>query len=288
MGSIRVPFWLSEAGQKAQLAAGGNAAASQSIEVAADAPEFSAFLALADVDYKGVASLDAYKHRLDRIKWDCMPTPSQVLEAIAQSKAAREAEEIAEREESVAAALAEGPDHFIVGTHYDRPRLYARPYSDDPRVAHLIAEAEQVIERENARLDAEKAEREAAKRAKIEAAETERATWIAAHGSTRLQRMLAEGIEHDRVYRDERLALERPGWVYYQDTDGTTKTPRNVPESAFSVLDEARKIDPGAVLMFYAEDAKTDEYGDETSPAIRKYVAEAEFLGATILFGLDD
>jgi len=112
----------------------------------------------------------------------------------------------------------------------------------------------------------------------------ERDAWVAAHGSARLQRSIAEGIECDSVYRDERLAVDRPGWRWYD-------TPRNVPESAFKVLDAARNFDVSATLFFHTVDDKPefDDDGYETGETIegwKGYTAEADFLGKTIVFGL--
>jgi hypothetical protein len=123
--------------------------------------------------------------------------------------------------------------------------------------------------------------------------EAERRRWIEEHGSERLRRCLAEGIEHGAIYRDERLALERPGWRWLEKVVGDTDEARNPPEEAFAVLDEARKIEPAAKLRYYKlirryTDAQLDEVADDPDfePGdVTGYVAEAEFLGRTIVFG---
>jgi len=111
------------------------------------------------------------------------------------------------------------------------------------------------------------------------------AAWINTHGSIRLQRSLAEGIECQAAYRDERLAVERPDWEWYADVDGKISEPRNPPEDAFGILDEARKSDPAAKLAFYAYDESADEYGD--AYRTEGYVAESEFLSRKIVYGVD-
>lgn len=83
--------------------------------------------------------------------------------------------------------------------------------------------------------------------------------WIAEHGSTRLQRMAAEEIECERVYLDERLALERPGWQWYQQADGDYDDPRNPPEEAFAMLDQARQVEPTAKLVYWRVDHDCDD-----------------------------
>jgi len=129
---------------------------------------------------------------------------------------------------------------------------------------------------ENERAEAKKAARAAAARADME-------VWITAHGSARLRRCLAEGIECAAAYRDERLAIERPGWVL--DTDGTDSEPRNPPAEAFALLDEARKTAPDAKLNYLTYEDQTDEETGDVTAGWRGYVAQAEFLGRTIRYG---
>lgn len=121
----------------------------------------------------------------------------------------------------------------------------------------------------------------------------ERQSWIEEHGSDRLRRCAAEGIEHDAIYRDERLALERPGWSWYDDVDGRTCEARNPPGETFALLDEARKTEPAAQLRYYTVvHLHADDFADvcpdaDECPAydVETYVAEAEFLGRAIVFG---
>jgi hypothetical protein len=54
---------------------------------------------------------------------------------------------------------------------------------------------------------------EQAKRKAAARYERSRATWIAKHGSERLQRAAARGYRHDGIYRDERLTHELPGFI---------------------------------------------------------------------------
>lgn len=96
-------------------------------------------------------------------------------------------------------------------------------------------------------------ENEKAEREKAEAAEI--AAWAAEHGSSRLQRLLAEGIDCAGVYRTERITLEYPGWRYARMVPGDDVEPRNAPEAALDMLDEARRSagerTAGAVLRFW-------------------------------------
>lgn len=69
------------------------------------------------------------------------------------------------------------------------------------------------------------------------------------------------------------------------DVRGSDFEPRNPPSEAFAILDEARKTDPGAKLVYVSADAETDDYGDETAPEIKGYACLADFLGREIVFG---
>ena len=113
-------------------------------------------------------------------------------------------------------------------------------------------------------------------KAEADAEAVKRSAWIAANGSDRLQRLTAENIEHDAVYRDERLAKDRPSWKWYSEVPGQYGDPRNCPAEAFNVLDEARKSDPAAKLVWIKD----------TRPPI--YAALADFLGEEIVFGWPD
>lgn len=120
----------------------------------------------------------------------------------------------------------------------------------------------------------------------------ERNDWIEKHGSNRLRRAIAEGIDCNAVYRDERLALERPGWVWVGDTPGDYGTPRNSTDEDFALLDEARKTDRSAKLVYWTIDHECDEdcYSDEDCP---RYdwdgpAAVATFLGREIVFGVPE
>jgi len=164
---------------------------------------------------------------------------------------------------------------------------------------YLVAreEAQHILDALCAEKEAEVAERirqreeeTAAARKQKEAAraayDAERETWIAAHGSPRLKRMLAESVGLDRTYRTERLAAERPDWIFYDDICGEEKGIRDPSEATLAALDAARQVAPDARLGWLAagehicEDA--DECGFRAGP-----VAVAEILGRTIILRLE-
>ena len=87
----------------------------------------------------------------------------------------------------------------------------------------------------------------------------ERADWIATHGSAKLQRMVAEGIGHEKTYESERskweaaqfgaaLETERPGWYPVRDKSDLVEA-ADVSLRALTILDAARRLDPAAKLM---------------------------------------
>jgi hypothetical protein len=129
----------------------------------------------------------------------------------------------------------------------------------------------------------------------------ERAAWIADYGSPRL-RSLAEGIDHHSVYRDERIALERPGWMWQRDVPGDAKGLRNAPERALALLAEARKSAPDAQLVLWEIELNKgamratipERWNDlwhfttnneDTVTGLRGFVAIAEYLARVIIFG---
>ena len=158
----------------------------------------------------------------------------------------------------------------------------------DPRLAFLIpsAKARRAAAVEQKRQE-DAAARDAAERRKAATA-AERADWISTHGSARLRRLVAENIEHEATYRDERLALTRPGWQWETQMRPVKITePRNPPEAALNLLDQARKTEPLAKLGYYIlyRPAEEDEEGDEDGDVAheRGYVATAVFLGREIV-----
>jgi hypothetical protein len=84
--------------------------------------------------------------------------------------------------------------------------------------------------------------------------DAERAEWIAAHGSERLQRCHAEEIECGAILRDEWLANERPDCRWYLDVPWSVQDPRNPPMEALDFLHAARKTDPDVNLHYWQKD----------------------------------
>jgi len=122
----------------------------------------------------------------------------------------------------------------------------------------------------------------AAERAQV-LAEAERDTWIAEHGSERLQACHAEGFECEALYRDERLAHDHPDWVWLAQCSGADKDPRNPSSEAFGVLYAARDHKSDAKLRYWEVWRRAT--GDLKWAG---YVAEARFLGRLVIFGLPE
>ena len=122
---------------------------------------------------------------------------------------------------------------------------------------------------------------------KMASVKTERDKWIAARGSKRLKLAAKEDIECQAIYRDERLALERPGWAWAVDYRGEYSEPRNPALEALESLEIARKSAPDAKLAYWEADADTTDDGDEIE-GFRGYCAIARFFDREIVFGLPD
>ena len=132
-------------------------------------------------------------------------------------------------------------------------------------------------EREQAEREKREAEKRAVENARAKE-EKERLDWIAAHGSPRLHRLVKENIEYKAVYRDERLAVDRPGWMW--DWDNDFEEARNAPEAALDLLDKARATIPGQAVWLRYVISRDEETGDKR----RSYVALGQFLGKSIVF----
>lgn len=252
------------------------------------------------------------------------PTPAVVHASLAALKMIRDAKAAAEAAEKASKNSIQEQSRLVVQTlDVDRlgKRLEANPNENvywslrdylggGKETEDVAMEASHMIDRDDslfgrvmalrtARLEREKAEREAREEADKKAKEeaeakfiAERDAWVAAHGSKRLQRMLDEDIECTGVYLDERLAMERPGWTYTKAARGEYDDARNPPEEAFTVLDEARKTEPEATMVHWKIE-KVYEDGDYPDPEDSKYewtgyCAVADFLGREIVFGHPD
>jgi hypothetical protein len=236
-----------------------------------------------------------------------------LLSELAEDKAGQdrnrmESKALAEKEAKIAAATAEiladddaigkcicyvecddaGKRWRLQPNHPQRTLLSAcRSYEDVFPKSTCVPALQPLVDAVADEIKKRNADELAQHQAAIAAAQREQDAWITAHGSERLKRSLAEGIATGAAYRDERLAVERPGWKWLENVPGNTKEPRNPPLEAFALLDEARRCDPESYLQFYSADAKFDEFGDEVNPAVRGYVAEAEFLGELIVYGVE-
>lgn len=101
--------------------------------------------------------------------------------------------------------------------------------------------------------------------------------WIGQHGSERLKKSAEElgpTSAVQELYLEERIAVERPGWVWYGDIEETTDSDLGkCPQTEdFEMLAKAREFEPDAQLQML--------HGEEDY-----LVAEATYLGGTIIYG---
>lgn len=82
-----------------------------------------------------------------------------------------------------------------------------------------------------------------------------RVKWIEAHGSTRLRKAVALDLLDAvlTLYREERLAHERPEWLFPKPDDEIDEI-RNPSEAALDLLAEVRREFPRASLVSVRQD----------------------------------
>lgn len=121
----------------------------------------------------------------------------------------------------------------------------------------------------------------------------DRGAWIATNGSRRLQVAAREGIECEAIYRDERLAGDRPGWNWADDVEGDPDEPRNPPaEALLQLLPKARATLPDdertdAKLVYWTRGGGGYDAGGDYCESQRGYAVAAEFMGRGIVYGPD-
>lgn len=197
--------------------------------------------------------------------------------ADAAARAAKLAKESADRAARVARMLAGRDEDWLyrecyADLEYSQPtgqtarvRSWRVTYTTDPELEPLYA----AMRDRSAQLNRELAE----------SGHAAVATWISQHGSTRLQRLVAEGISCHDTYRREResydaaefdraLANERPGW---KKATSSIEPVSDVGERSFALLDVARRVAPAAKL------GRHDG----------RIVAVETFLGETIIWPRD-
>ncbi|MDE2022163.1 MAG: hypothetical protein KGI71_04635 [Patescibacteria group bacterium] len=257
----------------------------------------------------------AHSLRANRLPWSIVPTPAAVQAALQRQvllQAQREREEEETRRQQhetyVRDALQVLQDRRTVDVWdtvragesrakvcTQRPAWPRRSweYADDPantpEAVAWIAELRATAQATMAAARQDVAERERKRLEQIARAAARQAAWIRSHGSDRLRRLLDEGIEHQAIYRDERLAAERPGWQYADQLRGKADVPRNPPAEALTLLDEARVHDKQAQLVYWR--IETEDYDDESGEDRYEYLgyaAVATFLDRQIVFGVPD
>jgi len=215
---------------------------------------------------------------LDR-EYDDAPTAEQVIVDIDQAIVATEQANAKMR----ATFLAQAPESLIIldtWSSWTRRSLpnhiewLERQGDKDVRDHLAIVNAE--IKRRNDADREAKAAKEAAKEAAKAAYLAERDAWIRAHGSSRLQRLLAEDIPLAATYRDERLAMERPGWRW-EEANEETDDLRDATEAALDALDAVRASGVSDARLAWIT------YHEEDNYRVGRAILSARFLDLPIL-----
>lgn len=149
--------------------------------------------------------------------FDHVPDEAELMAVTRAMRAAKEAKAARERE-----------DMAITARHRDYQA--AKEQFREINAAYF---AEQEAHREEARL---RQEEETAKE------EADRLEWIEAHGSERLRLAAANGYRYKRIYVDERLALDFPGYVADHGACVTEDSRYNPSLEALRELERLRPI----------------------------------------------
>ena len=308
---VTIEYALSAAGQKASLVAGGNGKRVQQVTVMHGDPDYPSAVMLAEIGHDGNGSLDLHANRPQgedgsyRVReYDAPPTVSQLLADEQQRRAwVAKRQEEADRK-ALAELTADVPNNLLTESS-----MYGWRVKDEAirRAKEIGADAIALAELEAARRNTENAERRAAAKAEQEAAEVRRkaekakadarraaeiAAWAKGHGSPRLKRCVAEGIDCEAIYLDERMAMEFSGWRRDGRDLPNWEDPRNPPESALALLDQARASLPAgwsdedresAELRYWT---KKDEYGERHSGYV-VVVDPGDWCDSEIVYGYD-
>ena len=220
-------------------------------------------------------------------------------EAEAQQRLEAEAQQRRQEAEAEAARLLGLPEGAWLERRYRMggPWYVAAPAGTDHMAipgyaARREAETVEARHRNDAEYQAAEA-KNAEGRHKAAEEKAKKLTWISDHGSERLRRLVAEGegIRWGKVYRDERLTLERPGWAWKYEVCGDIEDARgsSITEEHLRRLDEARAVEPKAQLRWLGEGRHTsgcacpeDDYG-EPQVEQRLILYAEDYLGYPIL-----
>lgn len=308
MAEVTIYYQLSKKGQKADLITGGDGRHRKAVTIAHGEPHFADAVELASVGHDGKATIDyasSVVSNLDDLPaYDEPPSVGQLIadvrrcrEQYAARKQAEEAERQAELDRRVQEVISQPAEKLIElyspyqGFTLDWP-LKHEHLVEEYNLYELRDKAQAICDERNAERKRQKQEQEQEKEAAQAAAEQEKRDWIKSYGSERLQRLLAEEIECEAAYRDERIAQERFGWRYSDRVPGTYDDPRNPPEEALKLLDRARKYDQAAKLVYWTIPHSCDDDCclDFDCPTYEYtgYAAVAEFLGREIVLGGPD
>jgi len=252
VGTVQIRYRLSEAGRRASLIAGGDGRDGQTVDV----PATQELIALAEVSADGVAriSLRSPGYGFDSPVAD--PAAVAIAEAADRQFQRAEVDARAERQSIARDAQIRADVHAYLSDSTSRrvgtcAILYIGNRRSGPPSGEALTlpeDLDYVLDEHDrrcaldAQISADAARREVA----------EREAWIRAHGSDRLRRHVAEGIEYSAVYRDEHTAWEAaeldrmaPGWMYGEAED--SDEPRSVSDDVLALLDAARESLPGSL-----------------------------------------
>ncbi len=107
----------------------------------------------------------------------------------------------------------------------------------------------------------------------------EKKIWINNHGSKELKKRFRKGLEHQKLYFDERMDKERPGWLLKNHIEGEEKEIEKLPEEHL-LLETAKKMDNSASLIYWV----ISDDDDEEIILWEGYIVQTTFIGLDIIF----
>lgn len=307
---IKVYYRLTQAGQKADMLAGGAGRQKQCQEIEHGQPLFARALALATVDADGQAVVGVHS-ATEPVGYEVVKVSKFAPISYGFSTFVYSWYEVK--------TLSAGPARFdlplnlsamLADERRRREQLAAGLKAVTLKVAQLNADPQRVADKQVARAAAaahdvdegkvqaacarEQVARDLAKEEKATRFGAEMIDWVEKFGSARLKKAVTTGLigVSTAVYRDERLAVERRGWIYdrqWLDNEVEYDDIRNPSELAMSLLIAAKVDDPAVRLRWASHDDDGDHnYCEREQVKIREAVLVSDFLGRRIVYRFDD
>lgn len=268
-------YLLNEEGRRKSLLEGGDGKQEQAAPVGPADPVWARFVALANIDHHGAAALN-----LTRVPTD--------IELVAPGWRDPCFEE---RGSSYQFSEPQAADALVAWEESRRERIISRRADLQPALDAALAEynaRQEEAKRERAERDARelaaRAEREAREAAEKERLAAEKAAWIEAHGSDYLKDAHKLNYSCQRIYVEERMAVEFPEFtVDFGDNAAWKERACPSPEALEAVKALLEQGVRAEVVWLTAPPYKRDEddydeYEAREAVVIRRYLGKYDLV----------